>query len=264
MQIKVTGKPIFEISQTMNLGNIRIVLVEPSHPGNIGGVARAMKNMGILHLVLVSPKRFPSEKAQARASGAGDVLANAKVVSTMEEALEGCNYVCGTTTRDRSIDWPTMDPRQFAERAVDQDGASEIAVVFGRESGGLTNAELDRCHVRVAIPANADYPSLNLVSAVQVICYELLYSFLNLQSPETAAARPLDDQPVSAEDMERFYEHLEKVLVEIDFLNPAHPKKLMRRLKRLFNRASPVANEMNILRGILTAVQSTIQRYTRT
>ena len=118
--------------------------------------------------------------------------------------------------------------------------------------------------MRVAIPANAEYPSLNLVSAVQVICYELLYSSLNLQSPETAATRSLEDQPASAEDMERFYEHLEKVLVEIDFLNQAHPKKLMRRLKRLFNRAAPAANEMNILRGILTAVQSTIQRYTRT
>ena len=248
----------------MNLDNIRIVLVEPSHPGNIGGVARAMKNMGILDLVLVAPKRYPSEEAQARASGAGDVLASAKVVDTLEEALEGCNYVCGTTTRDRSIDWPTMDPRQFAGRVLDQHGTSEIAVIFGRESGGLTNAELDRCHVRVAIPANADYPSLNLVSAVQVICYELLYSSLNLQIPEVETARPFEDQPVSAEDMERFYEHLEKVLVDIDFLNPAHPKKLMRRLKRLFNRASPLTNEMNILRGILTAVQSTIQRYTRT
>ena len=117
--------------------------------------------------------------------------------------------------------------------------------------------------MRVAIPANTDYPSLNLVSAVQVICYELLYSALNLQHPEETPAQPLEDQPVNAEDMERFYEHLEQVLVEIDFLNPAHPKKLMRRLKRLFNRASPLANEMNILRGILTAVQSTIQRYTR-
>lgn len=248
----------------MNLRNIRIVLVEPSHPGNIGGVARAMKNMGILHLVLVSPKRYPSDEAQARASGAGDVLASAKVVDTLEDALEGCTYVCGTTTRDRSIDWPTMDPRQFAEQVTGQHGASEIAIIFGRESGGLTNAELDRCHVRVAIPANADYPSLNLVSAVQVICYELLYSALNRQSPEVENEHPLEDRPVSAQDMERFYEHLEKVLVEIDFLNPAHPKKLMRRLKRLFNRASPVANEMNILRGILTAVQSTIQRYTRT
>jgi len=248
----------------MKLGNIRIVLVEPSHPGNIGGVARAMKNMGIVHLVLVAPKRYPSDEAQARASGAGDVLASAKVVDTLEEALEGCTYVCGTTTRDRSIDWPTMDPRQFAERAITQYGTSNIAVIFGRESGGLTNAELDRCHVRVAIPANSDYPSLNLVSAVQVICYELLYSALSLQYPEDTTAQSLEEQPVGAEDMERFYEHLEQVLVEIDFLNPAHPKKLMRRLKRLFNRASPLANEMNILRGILTAVQSTIQRYTRT
>jgi len=248
----------------MNLSNIRIVLVEPSHPGNIGGVARAMKNMGILHLVLVAPKRYPSDEAQARASGASDVLASAIVVDSLEEALQGCTYVCGTTTRDRSIDWPTLDPRQFAERAITQYGSSRIAVIFGRESGGLTNAELDRCHVRVAIPANLDYPSLNLVSAAQVICYELLYSALNTQYPEGEKGRPREDQPVSAEDMERFYEHLEQVLVEIDFLNPMHPKKLMRRLKRLFNRASPQVNEMNILRGILTAVQSAIHRYTRT
>jgi len=244
--------------------NIRIVLVEPSHPGNIGGVARAMKNMGIANLVLVAPKRFPSDEAQARASGAGDVLINARVVDTLEEALEGCSYVCGATTRDRSIDWPTMDPRQFAQLVIDQQSNSHVAVVFGRESGGLTNAELDRCHVRVAIPANPDYPSLNLVSATQVVCYELYYSAQTASIPKGDTMLESGDRPVSAEDMERFYEHLEQVLVEIEFLNPAHPKKLMRRLKRLFNRAAPVANEMNILRGILTAVQSNIQRYTRT
>ena len=248
----------------MNRNNIRIVLVEPSHPGNVGGTARAMKNMGILHLVLVAPKRFPSDEALARASGAGDVLENARVVDSLEDALEGCTYVCGTTTRDRSIGWPTMNPRQFAQLVVDQHSNSNVAVVFGRESGGLTNAELDRCHIRVAIPANPDYPSLNLVSAVQVLCYELFYSTQYASIPEGENEAALGDQPVSAEDMDRFYEHLEQVLVEIEFLNPAHPKKLMRRLKRLFNRAAPLANEMNILRGILTAVQSNIQRYTRT
>jgi len=248
----------------MDRNNIRIVLVEPSHPGNIGGTARAMKNMGINQLVLVAPKRFPSEEALARASGAGDVLQNARVVDSLEEALEGSTYICGTTTRDRSIGWPTMDPRQFAQLVVDQHSTSSIAIVFGRESGGLTNAELDRCHVRVAIPADSDYPSLNLVTAVQVVCYEIFYSTRHASVRDDDNAPALGDEPVSAEDMERFYEHLEQVLVEIEFLNPAHPKKLMRRLKRLFNRAAPVANEMNILRGILTAVQSNIQRYTRT
>lgn len=248
----------------MDRNNIRIVLVEPSHPGNIGGAARAMKNMGITHLVLVAPKRFPSEEAVARASGAGDVLQRARVVGTLEEALEGCTYVCGTTTRDRSIGWPTMDPKQFAQSVVDQYSKSTVAVVFGRESGGLTNSELDRCHVRVAIPANPDYPSLNLVSAVQIVCYEIFYSTRYGSVAEVDNEVAMGDEPVSAEDMERFYQHLEQVLVEIEFLNPAHPKKLMRRLKRLFNRAEPVANEMNILRGILTAVQSNIQRYTRT
>jgi len=246
------------------LTTARVVLVEPSHPGNIGGVARAMKTMGLAQLVLVAPQRFPSEEAMARASGAGDVLDNAIVVESIEQALEGCQFVCGTTTRDRSIDWPTMDPRQFAKTVVDEYRNTNIALVFGRESAGLTNAELDRCHVRVSIPANAEYSSLNLVSAVQIICYELRFAILS-KFLENENYRPLtgEDQPVNAEDMERFYEHLEQVLIEIEFLNPAHPKKLMRRLKRLFNRAQPVANEMNILRGILTAVQSSIQRYTQ-
>jgi len=248
----------------MNLDKIRIVLVEPSHPGNIGGAARAMKNMGIKRLVLVKPKRFPSDEAHARASGADDLLQHAQIVDSLEQALEGCNYVCGTTTRDRSIDWPTLDPRQFSNTVIDQYSDTETALVFGRESGGLTNAELDRCNVRVAIPANPDFSSLNLVSAVQVLCYELRFASLSRLTEEGVQRPPSGDHPVGAEDMERFYEHLEQVLIELEFLNPAHPKKLMRRLKRLFNRASPVENEMNILRGILTAVQSSIQRYTQT
>lgn len=242
---------------------VRIVLVEPSHPGNIGGVARAMKNMGLLRLVLVSPKRFPADEASARASGADDILSNAKIVGSLEEALEGCTHVCGATARDRSIDWPTLDPREYVQQIISDQSEAEFAVVFGRERSGLTNAELDRCHVRVAIPVDESFPSLNLVCAVQVLAYEIKVAQTGLipgmQSPPSAAVQ----QAVGAEEMERFYEHLETVLIELEFLNPQFPKKLMRRLKRLFNRAAPIANEMNILRGILTAVQDQSRRYNK-
>lgn len=237
---------------------IRFVLVEPSHPGNIGGVARAMKNMGLARLVLVSPNNFPSPEATARASGADDVLEGAQVVQTLDQALAGCVLVCGATARDRSIQWPTVTPREFAARVAGEQQDGEIAVMFGRERSGLTNDELDRCHLRVSIPANPDYPSLNLACASQVLAYELrcaLDGFSEVSETE---------MPVGAEDMERFYQHLEQVLVEIEFLNPAHPKKLMRRLRRLFNRSAPIANEMNILRGVLTAVQDRLRRYTKT
>lgn len=237
---------------------IRFVLVEPSHPGNIGGVARAMKNMGLSHLVLVSPKDFPSPEATARASGADDVLESAQVVQTLDQALAGCVLVCGTTARDRSIHWPTVTPREFAAQVAVAQQEGEIAVMFGRERSGLTNDELDRCHLRVSIPANPDYPSLNLACASQVLAYELRCA----QGDSTEFVD--NESPVGADDMERFYQHLEEVLVEIDFLNPEHPKKLMRRLRRLFNRSAPIANEMNILRGILTAVQDRLRRYTKT
>ena len=242
---------------------IRIVLVEPSHPGNIGGVARAMKNMGLSKLVLVSPKEYPSEEASARAAGADDVLDNAAVVGNLEEALVGCTQVCGTTARNRRIDWPTVGPRQYAEKIVKEPGSGEIAILFGRERSGLTNDELDRCQVRVAIPVDPDFSSLNLVCAVQVVTYEIRHAQISVYGEPKQDLSEVDE-PVGAVDMERFYQHLEEVLIELEFLNPDYPKKLMRRLKRLFNRAAPIENEMNILRGILTAVQDRTRRYTKT
>lgn len=218
--------------------------------------------MGLSRLVLVSPRQFPAEEATARASGADDVLADAQVVGSLDEAIAGCTLVCGTTARDRSIEWPTSSPREFAGQLVSESGAGDIAVVFGRESGGLTNSELDRCHVRVAIPANELYPSLNLACAAQVLAYELRCAGLAAANSDQDIEHA--ELPVGAEDMERFYRHLEEVMVEIDFLDPEQPKKLMRRLRRLFNRAAPIANEMNILRGILTAVQQRLRGYTKT
>lgn len=245
------------------LEQIRIVLVEPSHPGNIGGVARAMKNMGLSQLVLVAPKRFPDDEATARASGADDVLVQAQVVATLDEALAGCHWVAGTTSRARYIDWPLMAPRAAAATALAETARGPVALVFGRERDGLSNAELDRCQAGVSIPANPVYPSLNLACAVQVLVYELYTQALDRQEEGEEAAGEASLTPVPADDMERFFTHLEQVLVELEFLNPEHPKKLMRRLRRLFHRAAPAANEMNILRGILTAVQDQRRRYTR-
>jgi len=233
----------------MSLDCLRIVLVQPTHPGNIGGVARAMKNMALETLWLVSPPDFTGQGAVARAAGAIDVLERARVCATLDEALSDCTLVIGTSARDRRIPWPSLSAQEAAERLVAEAVTGKVALVFGRERTGLTNEELDRCHFLVNIPANPDFSSLNLACAVQVLAYEIMLA-------RTAESRaPIAAERASNEDLARLYEHLESVLVEIDFLDPANPRKLMRRLIRLFNRAGLDQNELNILRGILTAVQ---------
>jgi tRNA (cytidine32/uridine32-2'-O)-methyltransferase len=232
------------------LENVRIVLVETTHPGNIGAAARAMKNMGLLRLFLVQPHRYPSHEATARAAGADDVLANARICDSLDEALEGCGVVFGASARSRSIPWPQLDPRRAAARAVLAGGAGEAAFVFGREHAGLTNLELDRCNYLVTIPADPAFASLNVAAAVQVLSYELRVASQDAVPP-AADGEPL----ASAEERERFYRHLEQVLTDLEFLNPDNPKHLMRRLRRLFNRVELDCNEVNILRGILTAVE---------
>ena len=168
------------------LQNIRVVLVNTSHPGNIGGVARAMKNMGLTRLVLVEPRVFPHHEADARASGANDLLENAQVVATLEDALVGCNLVLGTSARDRRIPWPLLDPRECGQKVVEEAGqGAEIALVFGREDSGLTNDELQRCHFHVHIPSDPEFSSLNLGAAVQVLSYEIRMAWL--AAPEVAA-----------------------------------------------------------------------------
>lgn len=232
------------------LENIRIVLVGTTHPGNIGGAARAMKNMGLSRLLLVEPLHFPSAEATARASGADDILAGAELHTTLDAALAGCGVVFGATARDRSIPWPAVDPREAAARALTAAAKAPVAVVFGREHSGLSNEELDRCNYLLHIPTNPDYSSLNLAAAVQVVVYELRMAGRHgpVMAPD---ATPL----ASAEERERFYAHLEQVLTELEFLDPVNPKHLMRRLRRLYNRAEPDQTEINILRGILTTVQ---------
>ncbi len=229
---------------------VRIVLVDTSHPGNIGAVARAMKNMGLAQLALVRPRDFPSEEARARAAGADDVLESAGVFDTLEEALAGCGFVAGASARLRSLPWPLMTAREAAAKVTAEAAAGTAAVVFGSERVGLSNEDLARCHVLLHIPTSPGFSSLNLAMAVQVVAYELL-----LASDTAPSLAPTREKPLaSAEEMEHFYVHLERALVARGFLNPENPRHLMRRLRRLFNRAQPDTNEINILRGIISAL----------
>jgi len=241
------------------LSNVRIVLIGTSHPGNIGAAARAMKTMNLARLYLVAPQDYPCAEATARASGADDVLARAQVCADLDEALAGCRFVVGTSARRRSLRWPEFDPRQCAERLMEEAAGGDVAILFGRERTGLTNTELERCHALVSIPANPDYSSLNLAAAVQVIAYELTMAARMPELQETPSGGGSDQEaPATADELNRFYIHLQQVLVQTEFLDPEEPKQLMRRLKRLFNRARPDKVEMNILRGILTAVQRSL------
>jgi len=240
----------------MDTSSIRIVLVEPSHPGNIGAAARAMKNMGLEQLVLVSPRQFPHSEASARASGADDVLAKARVVATVAEALEGCGFIAATTSRTRDQYFRVADVRQAAQRMLQESLRGPVAVLFGSERAGLTNEQLEAAHLLIRIPASESYPSLNLAMAVQIVAYELLLA-RGVQIDSAPAAAALAD-PL---EMERLYGHLEQVLGEIDFRDRTQGgTHLMARLRRLFQRAALDRNEVNILRGILTAVQSRRRR----
>ena len=230
--------------------SIRIVLVGTTHPGNIGAVARAMKNMGLSDLALVNPRYFPDEEATARASGAEDLLDNATVVDTLAEAISDCVYVAGASARSRAISWPCLDARDCAARLLQESAKGPVAAVFGPEKSGLSNSDLDHCDSLLTIPTNPDFSSLNLAMAVQVVTYELRAARTG-KSPEYEADAPLATSP----DRENFYDHLERVLTDVEFLDPDNPRHLMRRLRRLFIRARPDQNEVNILRGILAAVE---------
>ncbi len=229
--------------------SIRIVLVGTTHPGNIGAVARAMKNMGLSDLALVEPRYFPHEEATARASGAHDVLESAMVVETLEEAIADCVYVAGASARPRSLNWPLLDCRDAAARLIQESAGGKVAAVFGPEKAGLSNSDLDHCDTLLTIPTNPDFSSLNLAMAVQVLTYEIRAGQAEKQ-PEYEADAPL----ATGEDLENFYTHLERVLTDVNFLDPDNPRLLMRRLRRLFIRARPDKNEVNILRGFLSSI----------
>jgi len=230
--------------------NIRIVMVNTSHPGNIGAAARAMKNMSLSQLVLVQPRSFPSDEASARASGADDLLAAARVVDTLAEAVADCRVVIGASARLRSVSWPLLSPRQAAELATAEAARAPVSIVFGRESSGLSNEELDLCTHLVHIPTNPAYSSLNVAMAVQVLSYELM-----LAAAPAAAAVEQEAAVASNAEMEGLFAHLEQALDEIGFIDARRSEKLMRRLRRLFHRAAPASDEVNILRGILSAAQ---------
>ncbi len=232
--------------------SIRIVLVDPAHPGNIGAVARAMKNMGLNELHLVRPRYFPNSEATARASGAEDVLTGAQVHETFEDAIADCGFVVGTSARSRHLSFDLVEPRECAQQIAQAAQTNAVAVVFGAERTGLTNAELTRCNLLVTIPTHPDYSSLNLAMAVQLLAYEI---WLQIR-PEAPAQPALDVPLASAQEMTRLYAHIEEVLDYIDFRDRTGGGHLMARIRRLFNRARLDQNEMNILRGILTAVQA--------
>lgn len=242
---------------------VQIVLVHTTHPGNIGGVARAMKNMGITRLTLVAPRAFPAPEAEWRAASAIDILQSARIVETVEEAIAGSQFVVGTSARERRIPWPVQDARHCGERVVQRAVAGEqVSVLFGREDRGLLNEELELCNLHCHIPTHESYPSLNLAMAVQLLCYEMRMTALGDSLP-VAEDEDWDAPFASAADMARFYTHLEETLVDIEFLDPKAPRQLMRRLKRLFNRVRLDEMELNILRGILTEMQKRLREVDR-
>lgn len=238
------------------LSKIRIVLVGTTHPGNIGGVARAMKNMKLLRLYLVNPKIFPSADATSRAAGADDILCRAILCDSLEEAIADCKIVIGTTARSRSISAPVLNARECAELVVQKYPESEVALVFGREHSGLTNIELDLCKYCLTIPSNPEFSSLNLAAAVQLVSYEF---FTAVESqPTITEVEP--DLLATSQQLESFYQHLSDVLAAVGFIHPAKSGSIMRRIRRLFNRVNLESKEIDILRGILSAIQGRKKR----
>lgn len=239
--------------------NIRIVLVSTTHPGNIGATARAMKTMGLCGLALVQPKIFPSAEVTARAAGADDILAAVNVYPSLDKAISDCNAIYATSARSRNIQWPVVDPYQAACEIVEKAGRGEkTAILFGRESSGLSNKELELCNTMIQIPSNEAYSSLNVASAVQIICYEIRKIMLRQSGPESPAEK--QTTIVDNAQMARFYQHLEQCLGDIGYYDPENPRLLMRRLKRLFNRSQLEEEEYNILRGIFAAAQQAAKR----
>ena len=230
------------------LSHVRVVLSHTSHPGNMGAAARAMKTMGLRALYLVNPKRAIDAEAEARASGAIDVLQGARICSSLSEALYGTVYALAVSARRRELAYASGDARSAVQALMSHAGAGEVAIVFGTEMSGLTNEEILQCSALAYIPTDPGYSSLNLAAAVQVLAYETRLATL------APASLPALGQPLAAhEDVELFYEHLERSLLASGFLNPANPKRLLPRLRRLFGRVGLEKEEVNILRGMLNA-----------
>ena len=238
------------------LENIRIVLVNTSHPGNIGAAARAMKNMGLARLYLVEPKEHPGFESYSRAAGADDVLGDAVITESLADALNGCVWVAGTSARERAVQWSLHDPRECAAMCLERSQLGDVAIVFGRERTGLTNEELELCNGLVHIPTNPEYSSLNVAAAVQVLCYEVRMALLSDSGVGNVMPKTQkEDMPASIDQLEGMYQHMFQMMEDINFFGKTNPEVIMRRLKSLFNRAQTTNREVAILRGIFSAAQ---------
>ena len=250
-------KTNFTMKPELLLSRIRVVLCRPSHPGNIGAAARAMKTMGLSDLRLVEPRSFPDPEADTRATGAVDVLNAAEICDSLPAALAGTVFAIALSARRRDLGPPIGQPREMAGRLLAEAAAGPVALVFGNETVGLSNEEVQHCHAAVTIPANPEFSSLNLGSAVQVLCYELrVQAFAGLPPAGDPIVTPFASPLATHDEIEGMYGHFASVMTETGFLNPEHPGRLLPKLRRLFGRARLEKDEVNILRGILAATQN--------
>ncbi|EJL6480739.1 tRNA (cytosine(32)/uridine(32)-2'-O)-methyltransferase TrmJ [Vibrio cholerae] len=240
------------------LERVKVVLVGTTHSGNIGSAARAMKVMGLSQMVLVDPQCQVDAQAIALAAGASEIALNAQIYPTLEAAVADCGLVVGTSARSRTLEWPMLEPRECGEKLISEANQHSVAMVFGRERTGLTNEELQLCHYHVCVPANPEYSSLNLAMAVQLLSYEVRMAYLALQ--QSSQSCTLQEEYPRHQELERFYAHLEQVIMQTEFISAQQPGQVMNKLRRMFTRARPEAQEINILRGILTSVQKSISR----
>ncbi|NOF40331.1 tRNA (cytosine(32)/uridine(32)-2'-O)-methyltransferase TrmJ [Vibrio cholerae] len=240
------------------LERVKVVLVGTTHSGNIGSAARAMKVMGLSQMVLVDPQCQVDAQAIALAAGASEIALNAQIYPTLEAAVADCGLVVGTSARSRTLEWPMLEPGECGEKLISEANQHSVAMVFGRERTGLTNEELQLCQYHVCVPANPEYSSLNLAMAVQLLSYEVRMAYLAMQ--QSSQSSTLQEEYPRHQELERFYAHLEQVIMQTEFISAQQPGQVMNKLRRMFTRARPEAQEINILRGILTSVQKSISR----
>ena len=234
---------------------VQIVLVETSHPGNIGSVARAMKNMGLANLALINPKKFPHQDATALAGNAKDVLDNAHIFSSIQEAVKSSKMIYATSARDRTIEWPTLTANEAASEIQELvSNEIEVSILFGREDRGLTNEELQLANKHLIIPAHPDYPVLNIAMSTQVVCYELY------QAAQDNSVESWQDFPeYTSEELNNLIEHFNETVEVLELVDPKNPKQIMTRMERMFRRLYPDQMEGNFLRGFLKAVNKRIK-----
>jgi len=237
----------------MKLQNIKIVMVGTTHPGNIGAAARAMANMCFTRLILVDPQCPVGEVAYARASGAHAILDKRETCKDLAQAIADCNCVIAASARRRSLSWPELSPPELADKLIHMNDTARTALVFGREHSGLCNDEIQLCNYMVCIPTNPDFSSLNVASAIQVLCYQIFQR--QATAPQVVKPPEKQDMPVPNSELEGYFEHLQNVLQMSGYLDPQQPGMIMQRLRRLYLRSEVTRNEINILRGMLTAIE---------